>query len=147
MPDYQRDRKRADLAIRDRGIVVVMNARYDPNDLDDPMWDKLAELTEEATGQPKDLCLYNSDKDTFDNGIATIDYDNGVRACYILSVVSSRTTRQMSLIGTKGSAQGDLEECMIKLIIAAKFKVAIYVFNYISQIKRVVVLFCLGYWS
>ena len=88
--------------------------RYRPDAANNLIYDKLAELTEEATGQPKDLCLYNSDKDTFDNGIALVDYDNDVRACYVLSVVSSRSTRQMSLVGTKGSAQADLEECMLK---------------------------------
>lgn len=77
------------------------------------MWDKLAELTEEATGQRKDACLYNSDKDTFDNGIAVVDYDNDVRACYVLSVVTGRSTRQMSLVGTEGSAQGDTENCLV----------------------------------
>ena len=74
------------------------------------IWRELAELTEKATGQPKDICLYNSDKDTFDNGIAVVDYDNDVRATYVLNVVSTRTTRQMSLIGTEGSMQSDLEE-------------------------------------
>ena len=78
-----------------------------------PTWEKLADLSEEATGQPKDLCLYNSDKDTFDNGIAVVDYDNDVRATYVLNVVSSRTTRQMLLVGTKGSGQADLEECAV----------------------------------
>ncbi|MDP6098291.1 MAG: Gfo/Idh/MocA family oxidoreductase [Gammaproteobacteria bacterium] len=84
--------------------------RYSDNN---PIWDKLAQLTEEATGQRKDICLFNSDKDTFDNGIAVVDYDNDVRACYVLSVVSSRSTRQMSLVGTEGSAQGDMEDCMV----------------------------------
>ena len=74
-----------------------------------PLWDKLSDILEKASGVPKDICLYKSDKDTFDNGIAVVDYDNDVRASYLVNVVSSRSTRQMSLVGTEGSAEGDLE--------------------------------------
>ena len=83
-----------------------------PTDID-PLLNALSALTEEATGQPRDLCLYNSDKDTFDNGIAVIDYDNDVRATHTLNVVSGRNTRQMRLMGTDASAEGDTEEGMI----------------------------------
>jgi len=87
---------------------------YDIENPENSYWegrkDKLSELTEKMTGQPRDLCLYNSDKDTFDNGIATVDYDNDVRASYTVNVVSARDTRQMRLMGTEGSAEGDLAE-------------------------------------
>ena len=86
---------------------------YAKAELGNSLYNRLDELTEEATGQRKDLCLYNSDKDTFDNGIAVVDYDNDVRACYTLSVVSGRRTRQMSLIGTEGTAQSDVEDCRV----------------------------------
>ena len=58
-----------------------------------------------AMAMRKDICLYNSDKDTFDNGMAIIDYHNDIRASYAVNVVSSRNTRQMSLTGTEGAAQ------------------------------------------
>ena len=69
----------------------------------------LAAITEQATGVPRDLCLYNSDKDTFDNAIAVVDYDNDVRATYTVNVVSPRNTRQMRLMGTDGAAEGDMQ--------------------------------------
>lgn len=71
--------------------------------------DALAEMTEKATGVFRDMCLYNSDKDTFDNGIAVVEYDNDVRATYTVNVVSARGTRQMRLMGTDGAAEGDME--------------------------------------
>ena len=74
----------------------------------DPQLGPLGELTEQATGVPRDLCLYTSEKDTFDNGIAVVDYENDVRATHTLNVVSARDTRQMRLMGTDGSAEGDV---------------------------------------
>jgi len=73
-------------------------------------WAELARMTEEETGQMQDICLYNSDKDTFDNGIAVVDYNNDVRATYTVNVVSARQTRQMRLMGTEGSAEGDVDD-------------------------------------
>jgi len=73
-------------------------------------FDELAQIIEEATGEWRDLCLFNSDKDTFDNGIAVVDYDNDVRATYTVNVVSARDTRQMRLMGTEGGAEGDMAE-------------------------------------
>jgi predicted dehydrogenase len=76
----------------------------------DKVLNELSRLTEEATGQMRDLCLFNSEKDTFDNGIAVVEYDNDVRATYTVNVVSARDTRQMRLMGTEGSAEGDTAE-------------------------------------
>ncbi|MFA5291731.1 MAG: Gfo/Idh/MocA family oxidoreductase [Phycisphaerae bacterium] len=73
-------------------------------------WDELDRITEETTGRPRDLCLYNSDKDTFDNGIAVVEYDNDTRATYTVNVVSAQNTRQMRLTGTEGSVEGDMSE-------------------------------------
>ncbi len=83
---------------------------YDTNKPENPLDDKLRTLTENATGHYRDVCLYNSEKDTFDNGIAILDYENDIRATYTLNVVSARTTRQLRLLGTKGMAEGDMDE-------------------------------------
>ncbi len=76
---------------------------------------ELVRLLEEQTGTPSDLCLYNSDKDTFDNGQAMIEYDNDVRASYTCNVVTARSTRQMNLMGTEGSAEADMKEGLVKV--------------------------------
>jgi predicted dehydrogenase len=67
-------------------------------------------LTEQHTGQKRDVCLYNSDKDTFDNAMALVEFDNDVRATHTCNVVSARETRQMRLMGTEGAAEGDMDE-------------------------------------
>lgn len=80
----------------------------------DPLLYSLMMASEAATGEPVDVCLYNSEKDTFDNGIAVVDFDNDVRATYTVNVVSAHSTRQMRLMGTEGSAEGDMETGIVK---------------------------------
>ncbi len=74
-----------------------------------PTQDDMLKLTEEVTGDPRDMCLYNSDKDTFDNGIAVVDYGNDIRATYTVNVVSARSTRQIRVLGTLGCIEADME--------------------------------------
>jgi len=62
---------------------------------------------------PPDLCLYNSDKETFDNAQALVEYDNDVRASLTVNVVASRSTRKMSVLGTKGSLELDLTKSLV----------------------------------
>ncbi len=76
-------------------------------------FEELGRLVEEVSDEPQDLCLFNSDKDTFDNGIAVVDYDNDVRATYTVNVVSARSTRQLRLMGTAGSAEGDMDSGIV----------------------------------
>jgi predicted dehydrogenase len=85
---------------------------YDINSANEE-WDQLAKIDEKATGKMADICLFNSDKDTFDNGIAVIDYDNDIRATYTVSVVTARRTRQILLTGTEGSVHADLETGLV----------------------------------
>ena len=86
---------------------------YDIERPPSPEWDPFLELLEQATGVPRDLCLFNSEKDTFDNGIVLVDFDNDVRATYAVNVVSARDTRQMRLMGTAGSAEGDVASAQV----------------------------------
>ena len=60
-----------------------------------------------------DMCLFNSDKDTFDNGIAVIDYDNDIRATYTVNVLAAKSTRQMRVIGTAGMIEADTYEASV----------------------------------
>jgi predicted dehydrogenase len=86
---------------------------YQTNPPERPEWDELARLTEEVTGVPRDLCPYTSDKDTFDNGIAVVEYDNDIRATHTVTCLSARTTRQIRIVGTEGAAEGDMERGII----------------------------------
>lgn len=79
------------------------------------LWDELARLTEVRTGVPRDLCLFNSDKDTFDHGIAVMEFENGVRACYTLSVVTSLNTRRLVVAGTEATLEADAAEGIVRI--------------------------------
>lgn len=76
-------------------------------------WRQLQLMMDQNVPIAPDICLFNSDKDTFDNGIAVIDYDNDIRATYTVNVLASRTTRQMSIIGTEGMAEADMEKGLV----------------------------------
>jgi predicted dehydrogenase len=62
-----------------------------------------------------DICLFNSEKDTFDNGIALIEYENDIRASYTVNVLAARTTRQMRIVGTEGMVEADMETGIVTL--------------------------------
>jgi predicted dehydrogenase len=69
-------------------------------------------------GEPNaDLCVFNSEKDTFDNHTAIIEYANGCRGTYIESFTSSVKTksgRQFVINGTKGQIWASLVERKIE---------------------------------
>lgn len=55
-----------------------------------------------------DLCLFNSDKDTLDHGVAIVDFESDIVATYTLSVVAGFTNRRIRVGGTKATVDGDL---------------------------------------
>ncbi len=72
-------------------------------------------LIGEKHGQePGDLCLFNSEKDTFDNGIAVLTYENDIRATYTVNVLTARSTREMRIVGTKGMIESDMENGIVE---------------------------------
>lgn len=81
----------------------------------DSFRDRLGKVLEENMGYPRDICLFNGPTDTFDNGMAVIDYDNDIRASYCVNVVAARGTRQMNLMGTEGSAEGDMTDGRVRI--------------------------------
>jgi len=63
---------------------------------------------EQHGGPPHDLCLYNSDSDTFDHGIATVRFDNATLGAYTCNVVAGFSDRRLRVSGTKGTLEGSL---------------------------------------
>ncbi len=61
-------------------------------------------------GYHKDLCMYLSDKDTHDNGIAIVEYENGIRASHLECFVTSVTDRRYTIVGDKGQADVSLHD-------------------------------------
>lgn len=64
--------------------------------------------TRDSVGWRWDMCLFNSDKDTHDHGIATVEFEDKIYGTYTLNVVAAFTDRTMRLSGTKGTMQGAL---------------------------------------
>ncbi len=68
----------------------------------------LAEVAAEHGAPRPDLCLYNSDKDTFDHGIATVEFAGDIFATYTCNVIAGFTDRRIRVSGTKGTIDGHL---------------------------------------
>jgi predicted dehydrogenase len=59
-------------------------------------------------GYRPDRCMYLSDKDTHDSGVAIIEYENGARACHWECFVCSFDTRRYAITGDRGHLDADL---------------------------------------
>jgi predicted dehydrogenase len=56
----------------------------------------------------KDLCMYTSDKDVHDNGIAIVEYENGARASHLECFICSMSDRLYTVVGDRGTAEVSL---------------------------------------
>ncbi len=103
---HYRPRPEAAMYCRDCRLKATCPDRHELHPLPCTPMD---ELTEQATGQRADLCLYNSDKDTFDSGQACVRFANGAMATYTVSVVAGFTNRRFRVAGTQAVLEGDME--------------------------------------
>jgi predicted dehydrogenase len=69
----------------------------------------------EAEAYDRDTCLFLSEKDTHDNGVAIVEYDNGVRCSYWEVFFTPVSTRRFTIIGDRGHLDADLTERRITL--------------------------------
>lgn len=78
-------------------------------------WREILDLRD-ASGRwpPRDLCLFNSDKDTFDHGSAQVRFASGALATYTLNVVAPYTERTLTLAGTEGTVRGSLSDRQLR---------------------------------
>ncbi len=67
-------------------------------------------------GYHKDVCIYLSEKDTHDNGMAILEYDNGAIAMHSECFVTPITNRIYSIDGTKAHCDADLDGLSISII-------------------------------
>ncbi|MBV9471254.1 MAG: Gfo/Idh/MocA family oxidoreductase [Abitibacteriaceae bacterium] len=65
--------------------------------------------TSQADGYWPDLCVYLSDKNTHDNGIALVEYDNNVRASHLECFICNFTDRFYTVVGDRGVLMANLE--------------------------------------
>jgi len=89
---------------------TVCKDRYDIED--DPEWSTDA-IKED--NYYRDLCIYTSDKDVHDNGIAIVEYENGIKASHLECFITSVDDRRYTVIGTRGQAEVSLTERTIKV--------------------------------
>jgi len=73
------------------------------------------EETARVDSYHKDLCIFASDKDTHDNAMAIVEFDNGSRAFHSEVFVTARDNRQYVVIGDRGHLEADLHEHTITL--------------------------------
>ncbi|MCP3967359.1 MAG: Gfo/Idh/MocA family oxidoreductase [Lentisphaerae bacterium] len=66
-------------------------------------------------GYHKDTCMYMSEKDTHDNGIAIVEYEDGVKASHLECFVTSLTDRLYTVVGDKGQAEVSLHNRTITI--------------------------------
>ena len=68
---------------------------------DDKEWGKEAQACD---GYVKDSCMYQSDMSVHDNGIAIVEYENGIRASHSECFVTGKSYRSYTIVGTKAIA-------------------------------------------
>lgn len=66
--------------------------------------------TAATDGYHKDLCIYTSDKDVHDNGIAVVEYDNNVRISHMECFVSNFDDRSYTIVGDRGTLEAHLKD-------------------------------------
>lgn len=59
-------------------------------------------------GYTKNLCMYLSDKDNHDNGIAMVEYEGGLKASHFECFIGSKNDRVYTVVGDKAVAEVSL---------------------------------------
>ena len=86
---------------------------YNKNDdMQDGPW---CDRAVEADGYSKDLCMYTSDKDTHDNGIAIVEYENGAKASHLECFITPMSDRLYTVVGDRGQAEVSLAKRTITI--------------------------------
>ena len=75
---------------------------------------------------PADICLYNSEKDTFDHGQAVIKFEKGILATYTLNVVTGYSNRKVSVGGTKAYVEADIGAAKVTVQYRDSGKIDVY---------------------
>ena len=88
---------------RECAYSAVCPDRYDVPE--DGMW---GEEARKADGYAKDLCMYTSDKDVHDNGIAWVEYENGARASHLECFITPISDRLYTVVGERGQIEASL---------------------------------------
>ena len=85
---------------------------YNISDAEKSLWNEDAIAVD---GYMKDFCMYLSDKDIHDNGIAMVEYANGIKVSHLESFIGCRNDRLYSIVGDRAIAEVSLENRTIKV--------------------------------
>lgn len=66
-------------------------------------------------GYVKNLCIYLSDKDNHDNGLAIVEYENNIKVSLFESFIGSKHDRIYTIVGDKAAAEVSLTNCTITI--------------------------------
>jgi predicted dehydrogenase len=80
---------------------------YEIEDIQHSLW---SDRAADSDGYSKDLCMYTSDKDTHDNGIAIVEYENGAKASHLECFITPISDRFYTVVGDRGQAEVSLEQ-------------------------------------
>jgi predicted dehydrogenase len=83
---------------------------YKIDDIQNSPW---SDRAADSDGYSKDLCMYTSDKDTHDNGIAIVEYENGAKASHLECFITPMSDRLYTVVGDRGQAEVSLEKRVI----------------------------------
>ena len=81
--------------------------------------DELAMWGPEAQAQDsylKNRCMYTSDKDNHDNGIAMVEYEGGIKVSHLECFIGNKTDRLYTIAGDRGIAEVSLHDRTITVI-------------------------------
>jgi predicted dehydrogenase len=65
--------------------------------------------------RPYTICKYKSEKDTHDNAVAIVEYDNDIRATMTQCFFTPITTRRLTVIGDRGILDADIDSRKITI--------------------------------
>jgi len=71
--------------------------------------------TAQDDGYVKDACIYMSDKDTHDNAMSIVEYDDGSRAYHSEAFPTPASNRHYTILGDKGHMETDLHDRTIEI--------------------------------
>lgn len=64
----------------------------------------------------KNRCMYTSDKDNHDNGIAMVEYEGGIKVSHLECFIGTKTDRLYTIVGDRGLAEVSLHDRTITVI-------------------------------
>ena len=66
-------------------------------------------------GYRRNQCMYLSDKDVHDNGIAMVEYENDIKVSHLECFIGSKTDRVYTIAGDKATAEVSLSDRTVKV--------------------------------